>query len=762
MLRSKSRQEAPGRWLLFALLYAVGMAVLGMALSLQAPWLGLSLKADAQVDVLRVVAARGPAAAVPAGAVLLRVSSASGGEPVTLQAQDLLEEPDVVANYEQMDAFFARQGKIARHLAQPEVMLTLDRGDDRVDEITVRPGDRPLLALPALFWFQVVISVLGCLIAAWVWVLRPTDWGARMFGLTGLLFPLFAIPAAVYSSRELALPADWFFALSAMNHWSAYLWGAALGCIFLIHPRPLVKPRWLVVPFVVFSLWWVADVTRTAPDLDWGNRFLVMTEMLLAIGFAAVQWVRSRAEPVDRAALRWFIVSMLLGSSLFILTAIATLSLGWLPPLPQGYAFGFFLLIYIGIALGMRRYRLFELGAWAYRLLMWVGGALAVVVVDALLIAAVDWSAGTALGVSLWVCGLLYFPVRQWAWHQLVQPRTMQLHELLPDLVRIAFEPLPSAREALWDGLLRRLYAPLEIRTLPSSPGRETSPGAAAAASSASLDVTHRAVRDESGASVSRDMATITEDGLALLVPAGPGHAARQLRYPQEGRRLFSPEDARFMTTVGELMRQAEAGRDAHEQGAVQERRRIARDMHDDVGARLLMLIHRAPTPDLAEVARAAMTDLRTALSALDAQPVVLAEAMADWRAEATSRCEAAGVALHWQAPAVEPLGDLSARHKSLLERALRESLTNALKHAQPARVWVAFDVESTGIELRVCNDGRLVDPATWKEGQGMGGMRQRLAELGGELQASSTLGAVGEPLTQVRIRLPLDQGAQA
>ena len=192
------------------------------------------------------------------------------------------------------------------------------------------------------------------------------------------------------------------------------------------------------------------------------------------------------------------------------------------------------------------------------------------------------------------------------------------------------------------------------------------------------------------------------------------------------------------------------------EQGAVQERRRIARDMHDDVGARLLMLIHRAPTPDLAEVARAAMTDLRTALSALDAQPVVLAEAMA------TSRCEAAGVALHWQAPAVEPRGELSARHKSLLERALRESLTNALKHAQPARVWVAFDVESTGIELRVCNDGRLVDPATWKEGQGMGGMRQRLAELGGELQASSTLGAVGEPLTQVRIRLPLDQGAQA
>jgi hypothetical protein len=52
----------------------------------------------------------------------------------------------VVANYGQMDAFFARQGKIAWHLAQPDVKLALDRGDVRVDEITVRPGDQPLLA----------------------------------------------------------------------------------------------------------------------------------------------------------------------------------------------------------------------------------------------------------------------------------------------------------------------------------------------------------------------------------------------------------------------------------------------------------------------------------------------------------------------------------------------------------------------------------------------------------------------------------------
>ena len=117
---------------------------------------------------------------------------------------------------------------------------------------------------------------------------------------------------------------------------------------------------------------------------------------------------------------------------------------------------------------------------------------------------------------------------------------------------------------------------------------------------------------------------------------------------------------------------------------------------------------------------------------------------------------------LRLQAPAVEPRGVLSARQKSLVERALRESLTNALKHAQPSRVWVAFDVQADGLGLQVRNDGRLADPATWKEGQGLGGMRQRLAELGSEMQACNASGPGGEPLTQVSVRLPLERGASA
>ena len=470
--------------------------------------------------------------------------------------------------------------------------------------------------------------------------------------------------------------------------------------------------------FGFFSLWGLTDLLRLAPDVDWGNRFLVTAELLLCMVLATLQWIGSRGAPVDRASLRWLFLSLLLGSSLFMLSSIITLSLGWLPPLPQGYAFGFFLLIYVGIALGLRRHRLFDLDEWAYRLLMWVGGALAVVGLDAALILALDWSAGPALGVSLWVCGVLYFPVRQWLWQKLADRPQLQLHELMPDVVRLAFQPSESAREQVWDQLLLRLFDPLELNHLPM---------------------------------VNSHGAELSEEGLTLLLPTCGGVGARRLRYPDRGKRLFSPKDVAFIDAVCELMNQAQDSRDAQDRGAREERRRIARDMHDDVGARLLMLIHRAQSSELAELARSAMNDLRTALAALDARPVPLAEALADWRAEASSRCEAAGVTLEWLSPRREPEGRLSARHKSLLERTLRESLTNALKHASPTRIRIMVEKEAQSLHLQVQNNGIPSDPGRWHEGRGLSGMRQRLTEEGAEFR----LRQLDSGETELTVRLP-------
>ncbi len=719
-------QRPPSRWLFASLAYTLLAAALAIGVSLQMPWLGLRLAADVEQGRVFVADASGPSATVPRDAVLQALSApADSGLRLTLEAGDLIEEPDLLPGYAQMDAFFARQSRLAMLLQQPEVVLHWEHAG-RSGAATVQPQPRPLSALPLLFWFQVAVSVSGCLIACWVWVLRPGDAGARMFGVTGLLFPVFVMPAAIYSGRELALPGDLFSTLSALNHGGSSLFGAALGAIFLAHPQPLVRPVHMVWPFLVFGGWSLIDTLRIASSPDWGFRFPIMLELLLAVSLAVLQWRRSRGDALGRASLRWLSLSLLIGSGLFILLIITTASLGWLPPMPQGYAFGFFLFIYIGIALGLRRYRLFELDEWAFRMLLWIGGALAVVAVDALLILALDWSAGPALGLSLWICGALYFPARQWLWQRLAHRPSAALHEVMPDVVHIAFQSWRQAREGSWDSLLRRLFSPLHLEDL-----------------------------SEAGAQVQLD-----DSGLALDIPACGGVSARRLRYAAGGQRLFSTKDAAFMRGLCQLMDAAENSREAHERGAADERKRIARDMHDDVGARLLMLIHRARTPEVAELARSAMNDLRTALATLDAQPIAVADAVADWRAEAMERCEASGTVLSWQMPPMAEVGGvLASRQRSVVERALREGLTNALKHARPRRIDVELRAQPGWLDLSIANDGSGTAPQAWREGRGLRGMRQRLAECGAVLRTERL--ADGRVQLALSMRLTAGEGGR-
>ncbi|WP_028605729.1 sensor histidine kinase [Ottowia thiooxydans] len=712
---SPSTSQPPSLWLFAALAYCLVAMALAVGLSLKAPSMGLRLAAGPG-DIVTI--ADSQIEPIPVGARLISIASPARSA-LALNAEDVMEEPDMLPTYDRLDTFLSRQDTMAGILTGPTVELQWQSSPKATPQTTViKPRQRGLSDLPLLFWFQIAVSIAGCLIACWVWVLRPQDWGARMFGITGLAFPVFVMPAAIYSTRELALPGSLFQWLSQMNYIGTAQFGVALGCIFLLHPKPLVRPVHIVWPFVVFNLWCLADFLRLTPSPHWGRHAAIIAMLLQALTLAALQWHGNRGNALARASLRWLSLSLLAGSGLFILLIIATAVLGWLAPLPQGYAFGFFLLIYVGIALGLRRYRLFDLDEWAWRMLLWIGGALAVVGVDALLIVLLDWSAGTALGASLWICGALYFPARQWLWQRVTHRPALQVQELMPDVVRIAFQPSRPTQETLWDDLLRRIHDPMQLE---------------------SSDFTGK-------------QATLNNTGLTLEVPACGGIAARRLSYASRGQRLFSSKDAGFLNGLCQLMDQAQTSRDAYERGASEERRRIARDMHDDVGARLLMLIHRAGSPELAELARAAMHDLRTALHVMDAQDTPLADAIADWRAEAGARCEAAQVALIWSADLGHALPTLPSRQKAVIERALREGLTNALRHARPNHIEIAIALISNELSLTLRNDGAVGEPSRWVEGRGLQGMRHRLQAYGGELHTGTSVQGQAE----LMVRMPL------
>jgi len=704
----------PAQWLGVALLYVLILASLTVWQSLQAPWLGLTIKSRS--DQLVATVTRGPSATIPDGAILEAISPESGTTWLELQAIDVMEEPDLLPGYPELDAFFARQGEIAEILKSPSVVIRWqDPNNKSIQFTTIQPGERPLSSLSTLFWFQILICSLGCLIATWVWVLQPHEIGARMFGITGLLFPTFVLPAAIYSGRELALSENLFFTMSVANQLGSKMFGSAFVGIFMMHPSRLLNVRWLYGLFVLMFCWWIINAGRLVSSMDIGLRAGILFLLGLSFWFGFKQWRKSKGHPLQRASLRWLTLSLLLGASLYIFLFTASAGLGWITAIPQGYAFGFFLLIYIGIALGIGRYRLFDLDVWAYRLLLWITATLAVLLLDTALIVLLDWSQGLALGVSLWICGVLYFPVRQWLWQKLVSRKAPDLTTLLPELLLIAFSSTEQQRALKWRNLLNTIYTPLQIRQSCKTTGQ----------------------------------AELLEGGLALLVPRCAGIPEFELVHRGEGKQLFSTQDIDFVNALATLMDKAEAARASKEQGAIEERRRITRDIHDDVGARLLMLIHSSENPKQTELARAAMEDLRAALSNIDGSPVLLEDAVADWRDEANQRCDAANIEMHWESKIGSNSAWLQPRLKTLLQRALRECITNAIKHGKPSRINSKIEMMNDMLTISVIHNGERSEPAEWTPGIGMKGLRDRLASCDGTLNA--TLTPQGE--TEVRIQ---------
>jgi len=183
------------------------------------------------------------------------------------------------------------------------------------------------------------------------------------------------------------------------------------------------------------------------------------------------------------------------------------------------------------------------------------------------------------------------------------------------------------------------------------------------------------------------------------------------------------------------------------------ERERIYRDLHDDVGAKLLGLAisaQRANQPREADLARSALQDLRDVVSRPPHRSARLDELLADWRAETAQRLQAASIALDWAIPVeIEP-APLNANAALNLGRILREAISNVLKHAQATRVEIRLDRQHDELVLSIRDDG--VGMPQTSGNRGMSSMKSRASALGGNVCWET----VEQGGCRVRVRLSL------
>lgn len=178
----------------------------------------------------------------------------------------------------------------------------------------------------------------------------------------------------------------------------------------------------------------------------------------------------------------------------------------------------------------------------------------------------------------------------------------------------------------------------------------------------------------------------------------------------------------------------AESEREAANDALATERQRIYDDLHDDLGARLLQLVYEASTPQQADLARAALQDLRDVVSRSRGAPGTLEDVLSDIRREAAQRLGAIGAELRWEQPDTLPDHRLPHDRALHLYRIVREAITNALRHAPGRRIRVRVRVAESSLDVELTDDGHAGPPTDASAGRGLSSMQQRAQQLDGEI----------------------------
>lgn len=670
------------------------ITALTLTLALKLPWTGLSFAVtDDNLFQLQAIHPHSPNNHWQTGTSIQTLSAS--GQVIPATASLLIEEPDMLPSYSQFNELMQHNQQLNNAIAVGQLSALTAEGDT----IPLLAADyRPLGSLPWLFWLQLAFGVGGALTGAIVWGARLRDKAACLYAMTGLGYLIFAPAAAIYSTRELLIPGELFRLLSIINHFGALFFTASLAALLWTYPVRLGKLPIVAACYLIALVAWLGDILQWIDTTAWFH-LSVLLIFSLSVIFAVLQWWQTRRRPDDRAALRWFLLSIYIATGLFAGVIIIPAALGITPPASQGVMFGAFLVMYWGLALGIVRYRLFQIEQWWNAVLSWLFGGLAVILLDVLLLSALRISDLLSLTIATAVVGWLYFPVRQWLWGFFGRQRKRNIENWLPDALPLLITTEEHQLRERWPAVLQRVFEPL------------------------SLDY-------RTGTAPKNALA---DNGIGLQVEAmdNPGRYL-YLRFPDNGQRLFTGRDVETLNVLKHLFELALETILAREQGARQERERIRRDIHDDIGARLLTLLHTC-NHEQQPLVREALQDTKALVRLLELSATNLDNAATIWQSEARQRCEAAKVPLLWE-QSITAAHTLSARQNANITRILREAVSNALRHAQPGQITIAIAEESEALSFKVINDGNTIEESHWGEGRGRNIMRERTTELGGHI----------------------------
>ena len=585
----------------------------------------------------------------------------------------------------------------------------LERGqaqfiDSEGRRLEVAAMPRGAVGLGWVFWLLSTLGLLLYLVTMVVVLARP---GRRntLFALMSLMQCGNLAFLAVLSTPGVGWPEGFMrWEHDARTAFDLITMGALVH-VTNLHPRHLPQwPQRVAVTWLLAAAALLLAVGMQLPSSWWITQGTLLAGGALAI--VQLVWMQRR-EPHPLAVQLVRFSALALATLLLLTVTVGTAGLGF-DPRGQAPTIGPAMwTVFLSVLLIMLPFltrtqhlmREFSLVA---------GVSTVATALDLLFVAVFSLGSFASLTLATFISLAVYAGARQWLLSQLITRKRVSTERMFEHIYRMAREVQlqPQSTGEQMRRLMRELFDPIEAR------------------------IATRGTR----------RSQVLADGTQLVVPIpelgstkGTLPGAIVLGFADRGRRLFSDEDARLTDRVVDLIARAVAFDQAVEHGRIEERARIAQDLHDDIGARLLTLMYKAPTPEMEDYVRHTLKDLKTLTRGLAAPNHPLTHAAAEWKADMTQRMTAAGIDLEWSFGCDREF-ELSVVQWSAITRVLRELVSNALAHAQASTVRVEIRLERGNLSLSVSDDGVGRQPQAWSHGLGLGGVRKRVKQLGGDV----------------------------
>jgi signal transduction histidine kinase/ligand-binding sensor domain-containing protein len=204
-----------------------------------------------------------------------------------------------------------------------------------------------------------------------------------------------------------------------------------------------------------------------------------------------------------------------------------------------------------------------------------------------------------------------------------------------------------------------------------------------------------------------------------------------------------------------------------HQKALINEKTRIAADMHDELGATLTQIAilgeiaktqidnpsqTKSTLERISEAARAVTSGMSELVWATNPRNDSLDNLVAYLREQAASQLADKGVKGNIDFPAEVPVVQVSATFRRNLLLVVREMVHNILKHSDATNVTITLRATINSLTLTLKDNGKGFDMVSSRRGNGIGNMQKRIEDLNGQLVLRSE---IGQGVT-AQINLPL------